>query len=622
MKKIVSLILCACLALALMSPAWAAPDFDTARKAVMALGIMTGDEKGNLDLDRPVTRAEFTKMMVAASVYRDSAAEAAGVSPFKDVKYTHWAAGYIKAAVDAQWLTGYLDGTFRPDNTIAFEEAASALLKMLGYTAADLSGAYPQAQIAKFRALKMDAGLSLRQGQLLKRSDCVLIFYNLLGAATKSGAAYAQTLGYALDARGEIDLTKLIQAGLEGPYVVKSGGLAPIVPFDLAAATVYRNNKAASAGEVALYDVVYYHKNMKTVWAYSDRAAGTITAVSPNAVAPETVTVSGVTYPLGTSEARSKVSTSGQYAPGDTVLLLLGMNGEAVDILPGSEADGNYLGVVTRVEFSTLDLSASSSRAGYLLTVACTDGVVRQFMAPGSYFSRGDVVSVSLKRGGVTVQKEGPARLAGAFSLDGAKLGSYRLAEDVEILEVTDAGGWKTVSPARLAGATLSSGHVRAYQLDGKDRICRLVLADVTGDLYSYGVVTTVSASTSTTQSGWVDEVTTYACLIDGVPATASVSGTYNAATGGAVFSYDASGKISGIKNLTAVSLDSVGALTAASGNRTYTLADSLQVYIRGYSAYTATKLTAVTGGEYRLTGYCDSFPAGGQIRVIVAEPK
>jgi len=98
---------------------------------VQALGILDGT-----DLESPVTRAEFSKMLVAASSYKDSvSSEGSGYSLFRDVKSSYWASEYIRCAVSEGWMTGYTDGTFRPDETVKLEEACAAVLKLLGYEA-------------------------------------------------------------------------------------------------------------------------------------------------------------------------------------------------------------------------------------------------------------------------------------------------------------------------------------------------------------------------------------------------------------------------------------------------------------------------------------------------------
>lgn len=78
----------------------AAPAEGEAAQVLAALDIMVGDESGNLNLGATVTRAEFTKLAVAASTSRDAVGDTVSVKPYPDVPQSHWAAPYIKAAVD------------------------------------------------------------------------------------------------------------------------------------------------------------------------------------------------------------------------------------------------------------------------------------------------------------------------------------------------------------------------------------------------------------------------------------------------------------------------------------------------------------------------------------------
>ena len=137
-----------------------------------------------MNLSGNVTRAQFVKMMTAASTYRDSVGAGYGYSLFKDVKSDHWASEYIKLAVEQGWITGYVDGTFRPNNTVTLEEACTALLRMLGYDSSSLAGTFPTAQLSKASAVGLLDGMTATRGQKLTRSDCVSLFNNLLTAET------------------------------------------------------------------------------------------------------------------------------------------------------------------------------------------------------------------------------------------------------------------------------------------------------------------------------------------------------------------------------------------------------------------------------------------------------
>ena len=128
-KRLFSAILAACLTLALILPASAAgtaPSLDDAVQAVTALGILNGDGSGNLNLSARVTRAEFVTMTVKAMPGGDGVGQAA-VAPYPDVPRSHWASGYVEAAVGRRLISGFSDGTFRPDQEIKLAEAASML---------------------------------------------------------------------------------------------------------------------------------------------------------------------------------------------------------------------------------------------------------------------------------------------------------------------------------------------------------------------------------------------------------------------------------------------------------------------------------------------------------------
>lgn len=129
-----------------------------ALQVLAAMGVMNGDEKGNLDLSMQCDAGGLYQGSGSFHL-SDMATSTAHVSPFSDVKYTHWAAGYIKTAVDAGWVNGYLDGTFRPDSPVYLEQAVNICLKMLGYTDEDFAtGTYPYPQLAMYQNLKLNTG--------------------------------------------------------------------------------------------------------------------------------------------------------------------------------------------------------------------------------------------------------------------------------------------------------------------------------------------------------------------------------------------------------------------------------------------------------------------------------
>ena len=126
-NRLIALCAALCLVLPLGTGALAAQSTDTALETVKVLGIMVGDENGNMNLSSPVTRAEFVKMMTAASAYQGTVGSGYGSSLFKDVKSSHWAGEYIRLGVEQGWFHGYVDGTFRPDSSITLLSHRAAL---------------------------------------------------------------------------------------------------------------------------------------------------------------------------------------------------------------------------------------------------------------------------------------------------------------------------------------------------------------------------------------------------------------------------------------------------------------------------------------------------------------
>ena len=619
-KRLTALLLAVCMLCSLCVTARAADD-TTALETIRTLGIMKGDEDGNLNLSANVTRAEFVTMMVSASAYKDSIGSGSGVSLFQDVKSSHWASEYIKLALEQGWVSGYVDVTFRPNNQITLEEACTALLKMLGYDSASLAGSFPSAQLSKASAIGLLDDLNLSQGDVLTRNDCVRLFYNLLVCENSEGTVYGTTLGYTVK-NGEIDYATLVSANTKGPYVAESSSLS--LPFSTGNVTVYRNGSAADLSDVQQYDVYYYNENLRTVWVYSDRVTGTLTEISPSRAAPTSVTVAGLTYELETSTATYKVSSQGSFTTGDLVTLLLGMDGTVVDVIDAQESESTYYGMVLSSEksaSSSSTTSSSTSSVQIVTEVVCTDGSVRTFYHTGSVQSEGRLVSVSITQSGTTIKGLSTAKLEGPVNSSATNFAGYDFAEDVEILDTDSNGGYARIYPSRLAGAKLSGSDVAFYTLNDNDEIDRLILEDVTGDTAEYVYITNIEDNSTDMNLSAV-----YSYYQDGQITNYNSDAIFSISTGGAALYYDEDGSIRSMRQLSSVTLTELGSLSAMAGSQEYTLDENVQVILRssGSSGYYETTLSSINAEDYTLKGWYDNlgYSAGGRIRIIVATEK
>ena len=88
-------------------------------------GIVTGYEDGSFRPDAPVTRAEFAAI---ASRFEKLTQ---GSASFTDVPDTHWAVKYINFAATRGWVTGYEGGTFKPEHSITRAEVAAVTCRLL-----------------------------------------------------------------------------------------------------------------------------------------------------------------------------------------------------------------------------------------------------------------------------------------------------------------------------------------------------------------------------------------------------------------------------------------------------------------------------------------------------------
>lgn len=620
MRKKLSALLAAALAVSMLTLPAGAVSQSTALETIQALGILAGDSQGNLNLSSAVTRAEFVTMMTAASSYKDTVGSGYGVSLFKDVKSSHWASEYIRLAVEQNWMTGYTDGTFRPGRTITLEEACTALLRLLGYDASSLAGSFPTAQLSKAGAVGLLDDVTAKQGQTLTRQDCVTLFYHLLLAETKAGAVYGTTLGYTVK-NNEVDYATVVSADTKGPYVADNGG-GLTLPFTPTA--VYVDGALSGQSQVKQYDVYYYNAGLRTVWVYTDRATGTLTDLSPSKTAPTSATVAGVTYSIGSSTASYKLSSQGQFSQGDVVTVLLGMDGDIVDVVSAQNSETTYYGVViasTKAASSSSTSSSSTTSAQAQTQVACSDGTVRTFYHSGGAQSVGKLVSVAVTQSGTTLSAIPKRSLSGTVNSAGTRFSGYSFADNVEILDTDGDGGYARIYPSRLAGYSLTDDDVLFYSLDSTGSIDCLILDEATGDTYTYAFVTQATSKTDgSSLSG------SYTYLQNGQSHSISGQQTYSVKVGGARLTFSDNGSLKGMRQLSSVNLTGLTSLTATAGSSKYALAEDVTVLLRDGSqqGYYPTTLSAINSTDYSLVGWYDNqgASAGGRIRILVATKK
>lgn len=709
------------------------------------LNIMVGDTNGDLYLDKLVSRAEFTKVAVASSSYRNSVATNLKTSSYKDVPSSHWAAPYIKVGVDNGFCKGYTDATFRPDNTVTYEEAVTMLLRVLGYTDDDFGNSWPYGQIGLAENFGISDGVNASVGEELTRNKVAILVYNTLNTKMKDSSQrlisifdtqkiedailismknntsknevytsegtfkfnaqldsndigkngdlyikdsneliafvpYAKTntpekhIVYSMldnsvitynnnkmntltipsnttlydddvkttysskssqiemgdilyvqkNSNNDYDYVIYEEGNVEGPFTVTSS-------FDTqkySNSKVLRNGEASTSDQIQTNDILYYISDLDMVLSYSTKITGVYESASPNKDAPTSITVSGVSYNVESGTAFEKLSSSGSFKYGDTVTLLLGKTNDVADVLSpnGSGAVYGYLYETGKKEYTNNDLSKYTS---YYIKVVTPDGQTNEYIADKDYDNYKNSVKKITFESGVAKASNLNAEfdVSGTFDWTDKKLGTAQLATDVKIIDVstTDAnynGTYVTVFPGRLDGVKISSNSVLYAGKNDKNQIDHLVLENVTGDTYTYGLITSAkNNSTSMSASG------SYTYDIGGASKSFNSSGiSYGVSSGQAAkFTFTAMGSVQSMQAINEISANitdiSYSSLTA--GNKNYPISDRVVVYKRDYNYnYTIIPLSEIIDNdEYSLTAYYDkSAEAGGRVRIIIAK--
>ncbi|KZE75924.1 hypothetical protein AV654_26080, partial [Paenibacillus elgii] len=128
-----------------MANHWAQADVELLANKLVVEGVSDNRFEG----DRPITRSEFAALLVRAL----------GLSPvtaqggFNDVAPGAWYAEDVAAAAAAGLISGYEDGSFRPDRQIKREEQAAMLIRAMSYAGLEtqLSQAKQSEVLAPFK---------------------------------------------------------------------------------------------------------------------------------------------------------------------------------------------------------------------------------------------------------------------------------------------------------------------------------------------------------------------------------------------------------------------------------------------------------------------------------------
>ena len=125
-RRLWAALLALVLVIAMVPQAAAASYMDPYLDQMVEWGFLRGDIDGNLNPDNNITRAEFVTIINRAFGY-----DQMGTTPFSDVVATDWFAEDVAIAYTAGYITGTSQSTFSPYLSLTREEAAVILARNL-----------------------------------------------------------------------------------------------------------------------------------------------------------------------------------------------------------------------------------------------------------------------------------------------------------------------------------------------------------------------------------------------------------------------------------------------------------------------------------------------------------
>lgn len=186
------------------------PQLSQTAAVLKSLKIMEGVSASAFAPERSLTRAEFAKLLVTAFGVTDVTGYK-NYTVFPDVPNSHWAAGYINAAIkhptvkEKRIIRGYADGTFKPDRTINYGEACTMLMLMLGYQVSDIGPMWPGDYISRAQAEGlMDGASVMSASSAVKRADAAVMLLNTLDTPGKEDIRLISALTSKSDSEGAI----------------------------------------------------------------------------------------------------------------------------------------------------------------------------------------------------------------------------------------------------------------------------------------------------------------------------------------------------------------------------------------------------------------------------------
>lgn len=381
---------------------------------------------------------------------------------------------------------------------------------------------------------------------------------------------------------------------------------------------IMKNRQPILMSDIKDYDVVTYDSLSNTLIVSDLRLSCVYGDGAPNTKAPTSITLKGSDNKFDVLE--SAWNTCGDFKPGDSVVLLLTADGKVAGMAaPTGKVRSNAIGFVDGDKVEVFLPNGLTKTLGGTLS---NTGLDRQ------------LVTVSATRNGLSISRLASRTAPGAFQVGGMKLGSYTVSAGVRVYEQVRGGAMVEVDRGDLGMDSIPAGQVAAYHLDSANMVDYIVLSDVTGNAYTYGMMVADTRGTEENPStGWKLMNSNWFSFADSVGYSGRSGDMVGVVSGKPLNGGEGSTlttliRLTEVKNVKGSDFfESEGVLHVNAGGRAYRIADGVECY-RGVGDRLADEANWIKGTQAErlsaIKAYGDSFtvyvdPVGNQVRVIKA---
>ena len=457
--------------------------------------------------------------------------------------------------------------------------------------------------------------------------DNTITYYNnkqSVFASVKASIQMGDTVSIYKTDSGEIDYISINKGNLSGPYVYKS--VESLRVSNVEDYLILRNGSSIEVEDLEQNDIYYYSEDLGIIMVYNTKITGVYNSATPNQEVPVSVEISGKNYEIESADAFKVLSSSGQFKYGDTITALLGKDKKIAAVVSADSVGSDNIGYLINAGIKNYATENDKEVSKYYISVVMTDGELVEYKARTDFSSYiNSVVEISFKNDLATITKvrDGNRKnISGTFNAESMYLGNYAVSKHVDIIDIGTMDNNKsalyvTVEPQRLDAVRLSSSSILYYEMNEKNAITKLVLHNVTGDYYSYGVVTKVNKDSERMMG-------TYTYNIDGSERVHSTQNSVLGVSSGPAKVIFSGNSVSSMTNLTKISgkIEELNNTYATVGSNHYLLDDNVKIYYRNYNwdYMLITMEDLLEDEEYNIVGvyYDKSITSGGRVRVIL----